>query len=158
MRMAEVFTALGEIDRARALQHKAGELRDRFEAQFWCEELGYYAYGLDATKKPIESIVSNPGHCLWSGIVSPARAARVVDRLMAPDLWSGWGIRTISADHPSFNPDSLPTWLPDLNLRQISIGNATVELRFWREDDRTHWAADVRSGEIEVIQKSWQPW
>jgi glycogen debranching enzyme len=70
MRMAEVFTALGEPDRASALTQKAMELRDRFEAQFWCEELGYYAYGLDANKQPIESIVSNPGHCLWSGIAS----------------------------------------------------------------------------------------
>ena len=52
------------------------------------------------------TVASNPGHCLWSGIVPPDRAARVVERLMAPDMWSGWGIRTLSAQHPAFNPYS----------------------------------------------------
>ena len=52
------------------------------------------------------SVASNPGHCLWSGIVPPERAAKVVKRLMEPDMWSGWGIRTLSADHPAYNPYS----------------------------------------------------
>ncbi|KAH2775871.1 hypothetical protein KXW38_000986, partial [Aspergillus fumigatus] len=52
------------------------------------------------------TVASNPGHCLWSGIVPPDRAGRVVTRLMAPDMWSGWGIRTLSALHPSYNPYS----------------------------------------------------
>lgn len=52
------------------------------------------------------SIASNPGHCLWSGIVPHERAQRVIDRLMQPDLWSGWGIRTLAAQHPAFNPFS----------------------------------------------------
>ncbi len=57
-------------------------------------------------EKPILSVASNPGHLLWSGIVPPDRAARVVARLMQPDMWSGWGIRTLSAGHPSYNPYS----------------------------------------------------
>ncbi len=55
------------------------------------------------------SVASNAGHCLWSGIVPPARAKRVVERLMAPDMWTGWGIRTLSADHRSFNPYNYQT-------------------------------------------------
>jgi glycogen debranching enzyme len=260
MRMGEVFVALGEPERAIELKQKAMALRERFEEQFWCEDLGFYAYALDAHKQPVKSIVSNPGHCLWSGIASPERAARVIDRLMAPDLWSGWGIRTLSADHLSFNPHSyhlgsiwahdngiialgckrygsttataqiargiseaasyfenyrlpevyagitqqkgafpvqyaqanvpqawaagsifhliqailglqadapngrlyvdpeLPAWLPDITLRQLTIGQAVIELRCWREDDRTHWHADVKTGTLEIVQKSWQPW
>ena len=50
------------------------------------------------------TIASNAGHCLGSGIVPPERAEKVVERLMAPDMWSGWGIRTLSAEHPAFNP------------------------------------------------------
>ena len=78
----------------------------RFNEAFWDEESGFYAFALDGDKKPVLSVASNPGHCLWSGIVPPERAARVVKRLMAPDMWSGWGIRTLSADHPAYNPHS----------------------------------------------------
>src|SRR5439155_6491693 len=78
MRMAEVFEALGEHGRAKELRRKAGELRARFEDQFWCEDLGFYAFALDRDKRPVRTVASNAGHCLWSGIASPDRAARVV--------------------------------------------------------------------------------
>lgn len=259
MRMAEVFTALGESDRATELRTKAAQLRRRFEEHFWCEDIGFYAYTLDSEKQPVKTIVSNPGHCLWSGIASPEHAARVVKRLMEPDMWAGWGIRTLSAENPAYNPHSyqlgaiwphdngiialgckrygftdeasrivrgiseaasyfsnyrlpevyagiaqesgnfpvqysqanvpqawaagsvfqllqailgiqadapnkslyvdphLPKWLPDITLRQISIGNASVDLKFWREGEETRWDATVQSGEIEVIRRSWHP-
>ena len=70
---------------------------------------GYYAYTLDGDKKPVWSVASNPGQCLWSGIVPPDRAKRVAERLQKPDMWSGWGIRTLSADHKSFNPYNYQT-------------------------------------------------
>jgi glycogen debranching enzyme len=106
LRMAEVFDALGEPDRSGELRHKASELQQRFEQSFWCDDLEYYAFALDPDKQPVRSIASNPGHCLWSGIISPDRAKKVVDRLMAAEMWSGWGIRTLSAKHPSYNPNS----------------------------------------------------
>jgi len=68
--------------------------------------IGYYAYALDGDKKPVKTIASNAGHLLWSGIVRPDRAARVVQRLLEPDMWSGWGIRTLSEQNPAFNPFS----------------------------------------------------
>lgn len=105
-RMAEVFQELGEADRAAELLRKAEDLRQRFEERFWCEDIGFYAYTLDAEKKPVRTIASNAGHCLWSGIASPERAARVVERLMRPDMWSGWGIRTLSSENPAYNPFS----------------------------------------------------
>ncbi len=258
LRMAEVFTVLGEPERVVSLRQKAADLRHRFEQSFWCEELGYYAFALDAQKQPVRTIASNVGHCLWSGIVSPDRAKRVVQKLMAPEMWSGWGIRTLSANHPSFNPYSyhlgsvwphdngmialgckrygfsqeaahiargisgaasyfenyrlpevyagiqmqkgafpiqyaqanvpqawaagsifhllqailglqadapnhqlfidpeLPEWLPDITLHQLTIGKATLDLRFWRQGEQTHWDADVKTGNIEIHKKSWQ--
>jgi glycogen debranching enzyme len=70
------------------------------------EAEGYYAFGLDREKRPIRTIASNAGHCLWSGIADPDKAARVCERLLQPDLWSGWGVRTLSADNPAYNPMS----------------------------------------------------
>ena len=106
LRMAEVYEELGSPDRSRALREKAAVLFRRFNEAFWDEETGFYAYALDGDKRKVLTVVSNPGHCLWSGIVPPDRAARVVARLLAPDMSSGWGIRTLSALHPAYNPHS----------------------------------------------------
>ncbi|HEY1299814.1 MAG TPA: glycogen debranching N-terminal domain-containing protein [Stellaceae bacterium] len=103
-RMAEIYEALGRDKEARELRAKAKTLYDRFNEVFWDEESGFYAYCLDGDKKPVLTVASNPGHCLWSRIVPPERAGQVVARLMRPDMWSGWGIRTLSRDHPAYNP------------------------------------------------------
>jgi glycogen debranching enzyme len=104
LRMAQIYDALDRPDAARALRSKAAILFEKFNAAFWSEEAGYYAFCLDGEKRQVLSISSNPGQCLWSGIIPPERARRVIARLMQPDMWSGWGIRTLSADHKSFNP------------------------------------------------------
>ena len=109
LRMSEVFDELGKPGRARELRKKAAVLFKRFNEDFWDEELGFYAFALDGEKKKVLTVASNPGHCLASGIVPPERAAKVVRRLMAPDMWSGWGIRTLSALHPAFNPYNYQT-------------------------------------------------
>jgi glycogen debranching enzyme len=104
LRMAEVYDELENKRRANTLRKKAAALFKKFNETFWDEETGFYAYALDGEKKKVLSIVSNVGQCLWSGIIAPERAGKVVKRLMRKDMWSGWGIRTLSADHPSFNP------------------------------------------------------
>ena len=109
IRMAEVFDALGKPDRAQTMRAKASALFDHFNEAFWDEELGFYAYALDGEKKKVLSVSSNAGHCLWSGIVPREHAKKVVERLMAPDMWTGWGIRTLSANHPAFNPYNYQT-------------------------------------------------
>jgi glycogen debranching enzyme len=109
VRMAEVFDFLGKPERATELRAKAAALFARFNEVFWDEELGFYAYALDGDKNKVLTVASNPGHCLWSGIVPRERAKRVVDRLMAPDMWTGWGIRTLSARNPAFNPYNYQT-------------------------------------------------
>ena len=109
LRMAEVYDALDNPAEAERLRGKAATLRERFDAAFWDDELGFYAYALDGDKRKVLSVASNPGHCLWSGIVPAERAKRVVERLMQPDMFSGWGIRTLSAKHQSFNPYNYQT-------------------------------------------------
>lgn len=106
VRMAEVFAALGDREFSTELRTKAAKLRTQFEERFWCEDIGFYAFTLDPDKKPVKTIASNPGHCLWSGIISPERAERVVKRLLEPDMWSGWGIRTLSTHNPAYSPFS----------------------------------------------------
>ena len=109
VRMAEVFDVLGKPDRAQELRTKAAALFERFNAAFWDEELGFYAYALDGEKNKVLTVASNAGHCLSCGIVPPDRAKKVVQRLMAPDMWTGWGIRTLSTHNPAFNPYNYQT-------------------------------------------------
>ncbi len=104
LRMAALYDALGRDADADRLREEGEALRTRFNSTFWLEDEGTYAFGLDSRKALITSIVSNAGHCLWSGIAPPDRARRVIARLLAEDMWSGWGIRTLSAAHPAFNP------------------------------------------------------
>jgi glycogen debranching enzyme len=109
VRVAEMYDERGNKRRADALRKKAAALFRKFNETFWDEEFGFYAYALDGEKKKVLSVASNIGHCLWSGIVAPERARLVVDRLMREDMWSGWGIRTLSADHLAFNPYNYQT-------------------------------------------------
>lgn len=109
IRMAEVFDELGNTSRAADLRSKAGALFKQFNETFWDEELGFYVLALDGEKKKVRTVASNAGHCLWSGIVPKERAGKVVQRLIAPDMWSGWGIRTLSASNPAFNPYNYQT-------------------------------------------------
>lgn len=260
MRMAEIFEHRGDAVRAAELRRKAGALQQRFENAFWCEDISSYAFALDSEKQPVRTIASNAGHLLWSGIASPEHAERAMRRLMQPDMWSGWGIRTLSANHPAYNPFSyqcgsvwphdnaiiaagfarygfrdeasrvardiseaashfdgyrlpelyagierspgsfpvvyrganvpqawaaasvfqlvqailslhadaphgrlyvdpaLPDWLPDVTLRGVSVGRATLDLRFWREGSQSRWEVIASTGDTDVRQHPWRPW
>jgi glycogen debranching enzyme len=102
--VARLAADLGEADLADRLEREASELRERFNRDFWMEKQGYFALALDGDKRPVETITSNPGHCLWSRIVDQDRAARVVRRLLSPALSSGWGIRTLAAKQAPYDP------------------------------------------------------
>jgi glycogen debranching enzyme len=251
-RAAELYEQWGKSDRAQALRQKAADLSQRFNEQFWMEEAGFYCLGLDANKQQIRAIASNPGHLLWSGIVPSDRANRLVQRLFQPDLWCGWGIRTLSSDNPAYNPISyqlgsvwphdnafiaaglkrygfaaeanmiaegtfaaasyfeagrmpelfagitrdaesfpvpypdanipqawaagsiffyirtilgleadaanqklrvqptLPDWLPHLTLTNLSVGDAKVNLRFWRDGELSRWQVTYLEGELKI--------
>jgi glycogen debranching enzyme len=105
------------------MREKAAALFRKFNEVFWSEDLGFYAYLLDGDKRPVPTIASNAGHLLWSGIVPRDRAARVVGRLMAPEMNTGWGIRTLSRQHAAYNPYSYQNgsvWPHDNSL--IALG------------------------------------
>jgi glycogen debranching enzyme len=252
LRIADGAEYFGHPERAARLRKEAAELQSRFEERFWCEDLGYYAYALDGDKRQVRTIASNAGHLLWSGIVRPDRAEQVVRRLLKPDLWSGWGIRTLSKRNPAYNPFSyqngsvwphdngiiamgfkrygfakeagmiardvseaasyfrfsrlpelyagvkrrpgifpvqylganvpqawaagsvfhlirailgldadahkktlyidpvLPRWLPDITLHQLRVGQAAVDIRFWREGEATRHDVLAVTGELKV--------
>jgi glycogen debranching enzyme len=86
------------------LEREAADLRERFERDFWIADRQYYALALDGDGSQVDALSSNIGHLLWSGIVSEERAQQVVDHLMGPKLFSGWGIRTLSTDEARYNP------------------------------------------------------
>lgn len=102
--MAGMAAALGRRKRAAELRRQAEELRQRFEAHFWCEELGTYALALDGRKRPCRVVTSNAGHCLLAGIAAPDRAARVAETLMDGRSFSGWGVRTLAEGEVRYNP------------------------------------------------------
>jgi glycogen debranching enzyme len=104
--LAQVAHSLGDEVLASRLADEAAALKDKFQAEFWCEELGTYAIALDGDKRQCAVLSSNPGHCLWSGIAAPAHAARIIDGLMSPAFFTGWGIRTIAKGQPRYNPMS----------------------------------------------------
>lgn len=106
LHLSEVLWWLDEKDEAKRLYREATELKQRFNEAFWMEDAGFFAMGLDSRQRQIASIGSNPGHCLATGIVDKAFVERTADRLLAPDLFSGWGVRTLSDRHPAFNPYS----------------------------------------------------
>lgn len=103
---ALIYEVWGEFDRASKLRQKATQLYERFNERFWMEKEGFYCLGLDNNKQQIQSITSNPGHLLWSGIIPKERAPHIVERLFQPDMWCGWGIRTLSSQNSAYNPIS----------------------------------------------------
>lgn len=252
IRAADLYEMWGEQDRAQSFRQKADDLYQRFNDRFWMEDEGFYCLGLDNKKQQIKSITSNPGHLLWSGIVPKERAEKLVERLFKPDLWCGWGVRTLSSQNAGYNPISyqrgsvwphdnsaiaaglkrygyhqeanriaegifaaasyfeagrmpelfggiertadnfpvpytdanipqawaagsilllirtilgldadapnrrlkvqpfLPDWLPDLELKDLSVGEAKVSLHFWKEGTQTMWEVTQMEGDLEV--------
>ncbi|GAX44099.1 amylo-alpha-1,6-glucosidase [Tolypothrix sp. NIES-4075] len=249
---ALIYEVWGEKEQANKLRQKAQQLYQRFNDRFWMESEGFYCLGLDNKKQQIQSITSNTGQLLWSGIVPQERAKKIAERLFQQDMWCGWGVRTLSAKNPAYNPISyqrgsvwphdnsiiaaglkkygyheeanriaegifaaasyfqagrmpelfagierkndnfpvpypdanipqawaagsifllirtilgleadasqshlkvqplLPEWLPDLELTNLSVGDATVALRFWREAEKTRWEVTQKKGDLQV--------
>ena len=103
-RMAALALVLGDQELAARLEDEAASLKERFNRDFWLEEEGFYALGLDGDKNVVPTITSNPGHLLWSGIVEEDKATKVARRLLSPMLASGWGIRTLATKQHAYDP------------------------------------------------------
>ncbi len=102
--MADVLDTLGRDDEAAAQRAAADRLADALESAFWMASEGTYALGLDSAGRQIDGVASNAGQLLWAGAVPAHRASAVAARLLAPDLFTGWGIRTLSSTNPGYNP------------------------------------------------------
>ncbi|MBT2550279.1 glycogen debranching N-terminal domain-containing protein [Arthrobacter sp. ISL-65] len=96
----------GDVALADGLAERAAQLKKRFNEQFWMPERGYYAVALDGRKRQVDACASNMGHCLFLGIVDEDKAPLVAERLMSPEMFSGWGVRTLAADMGAYNPAS----------------------------------------------------
>ena len=104
MRLAPLAELMQRLDLRDRWYHQAQVLKARFERDFWLPKKGYVALALDGQGEPVDSITSNPGHCLGMGILSDEKARSVAERLQAPDMFNGWGIRTLSSSSPAYNP------------------------------------------------------
>jgi len=87
-------------------RQKAVALKEAFNRDFWLEDKGWFAMGLDADKRPIDALASNMGHCLWTGIVDTDKAEAVAQRLLSDEMFTGWGIRTLASSMAGYNPIS----------------------------------------------------
>jgi glycogen debranching enzyme len=88
------------------LAERAAQLKKQFNEQFWIPERGYYAVALDGEKRQVDACASNMGHCLWLGLIDEDKAPQVAERLMSPEMFSGWGVRTLASDMGAYNPAS----------------------------------------------------
>jgi glycogen debranching enzyme len=133
--VAGLLDRAGDAGRADALRARARSLRDRFEARFWSDELGCYRLAI-AHGKPCDVVTSNAGQVLWSGIASPDHARAVAERLMAEDMFSGWGIRTLSTEAVAYHPEGYhlgTVWPHDTSLvasgfRRYGLDDAAEQL------------------------------
>ena len=102
--LADLYERTGESARAQELRDQAEALRSRFNREFWLEERQFYALALQAQNRPAAAISSNPGQALWTGIVDAKNAGPTVARLLSEEMFSGWGIRTLSSKELRYNP------------------------------------------------------
>ncbi|MFP4006621.1 MAG: glycogen debranching N-terminal domain-containing protein [Spirulinaceae cyanobacterium] len=135
-RLAKIARLKKRLDLAETWEEQARDLKNRFNRDFWVDYLDFCALALDGEGKPVDSITSNPGHCLSLDIFTPEKAASVAERLLAPDLFSGWGIRTLSSDSPAYNPMGYhvgSVWPHDnaiiaVGLRSLGLVDSALEI------------------------------
>jgi glycogen debranching enzyme len=130
---AVLAAALGQWDEAKAHWESALSLKERFNRDWWMPDERFFALALDPEKRPARSISSNVGHCLAAGIIADEHVRPVVGRLFAPDMFSGWGIRTLSSEHPSYNPISYHLG----SIWTVENGTIAFGLRRYGLDART---------------------
>lgn len=102
--IADLYERAGQTDRARQLRNEAGRLQARFNRDFWLEDRDIFALALEARGRQVAVVSSNPGHALWTGIAEQDKGRRAVARLMRPDMFGGWGVRTLSTQERRYNP------------------------------------------------------
>ena len=125
----------GDRRLAEELADRAAQLKKRFNEQFWMPDRGYYAVALDGKKRQVDACASNMGQCLWFGLVDEDKAPLVAEKLMSPEMFSGWGVRTLASDMGAYNP--------------VSYHNGSV----WPHDNAIIAAGLLRYGFVEEAQR-----
>lgn len=136
VRLSEIARMKKRLDLADRWQDEARDLKRRFNQDFWMADQDFCALAIDGDGNPVDSISSNPGQCLNLGILSPEKAYSVAERLRAPDMFNGWGIRTLSSLSPAYNPMGYhvgSVWPHDnsmiaLGLRSLGLIDQALEL------------------------------
>ncbi len=136
LRLAEIAKMKKRLDLSDRWQEEARNLKFRFNRDFWVEDQDFCALALDGDGNQVDSITSNPGHCLLLGIFTPEKAYSVAERLRAPDMFNGWGIRTLSSLSPAYNPMGYhigSVWPHDnsltaMGLRSLGLVDQALEL------------------------------
>ncbi|MBX6391132.1 MAG: amylo-alpha-1,6-glucosidase [Frankia sp.] len=96
----------GDEEQSQYWAHRAATLKRQFNEQFWLPDRGYFALALDAEKRPVDALASNMGHCLWTGLVDEDKAASVARHLLSPEMFTGFGVRTLATTMGAYNPMS----------------------------------------------------
>lgn len=136
VRLSEIAHRKGLSELAQRWRTEAQALKQRFNQDFWLDDLNFCALALDGYGKPVDSITSNPGHCLSLGIFNLDKAHTVAERLYARDMFNGWGIRTLSNLSPAYNPMGYhigSVWHHDnsiiaLGLRSLGLTDQSMAL------------------------------
>ncbi|WP_045234114.1 glycogen debranching N-terminal domain-containing protein [Deinococcus pimensis] len=152
---ADLYEAAGDAGRAAHYRDLAGRLRAVFHEKFWWPERGTYVHGLGGDKRPMRVLVSNAPHTLWTGIVPEEHAASVTAVALSEELWTGWGIRTLGAREPRYNPVSYhngSVWPHDTALAALGMARYGLTEEAGRVAralyDAARWAADARLPEL----------
>ncbi len=135
VQMAPLFEAWGDAERAGKLRREAAELRRRFHEVFWLDPPGEVAFAIDGRKRPIGTVTSNPGHCLWMGLLDSRRGRIAGERLLQGDMFSGWGLRTLSEQHPLYDPHSYQrgsVWPHDSMIAAAGLRRYGLAENAWR--------------------------
>ena len=130
---AAMAEALGRETEAPVLRARARRLQERFEADFWLPDEAFYALALDRDGAPCRVISSNPGHLLWTRIISDSRAQIVARRLLQDDMFTGWGVRTLSSRERQYNPMSYhngSVWPHDTALAAVGMRSYGMPTQF----------------------------
>jgi glycogen debranching enzyme len=137
-RLAAIYGQLGDVERAERMSQEAAALKQRFNERFWMDDVGFFAMALDGEKRQVKMACSTIGHALWSRIVADEYVPAVVERLAAPDFFSGWGVRTLSSEMPGYNPVSFyngSVWPFDTAI----IANGMKKHGYVQESNRLAW-------------------
>jgi glycogen debranching enzyme len=134
-RLAAIYGQLGDVERSERMASEARELKRVFNERFWLEDAGFLAMALDGDKRPVSTLCSTAGHCLWSRIVDDELVAPIARRLMSAELFTGWGVRTVSRNAKAYNPISFyngGVWPFDTAI----AANALKKLGYVQESNR----------------------